>query len=331
MLGMIAGSVGLLVLAACSGGTTKGSGAPPPSSTVSEAASTASSGSSAADPTPVVRQIGKTGWYGNSDVVLYKGFEGEFAVTVDRATLTPDSYGGAELELALTYQNLTDDSAKPADGYFVVGGKVVEGEFDSPEIPGQGKNAGTATATLSGSDASGDTSSVSAPTDPNALLDSVVLTYGEAGDNQTKIPLATAAAVDSVQPRQLKLSGKLVQGGKIITEVKSGRLFPSYATGEKGKVVLELRLRISCTSKCTGSTAIGKSDFSVKAPDGSSVVADGRSPFCCDNTDDATPPIDKPTTAVDFVVPAPGAGRYVFTLKSGWYPTDPAATLPITV
>ncbi len=236
----------------------------------------------------LVRDIGKTGWWDG------------FAITADTATLTPDGL----LTVDLTYQNLTDQNSTPSSsGYLQVDGAVVSASFDFPTVPGEGTATGKLEATLSEGG------------DPEKLLDSAMLVYGEASDNQTKIPLNASGDVASTEPKTLDVSGELVQD-QVIIEVVSGTLTPSYQSGEKDKMALALKVKLSCGPDCSKyGYNTNVNEFSIKTPDGNSVVADSRSPYCCDALypHDVS---DNPDNIVVFMVPAPGSGKYTLTYNN---------------
>src|SRR5688572_9016236 len=90
-------AVALLALTAC------GNGDDEPTEASSEETTTtakSSNGTTATTAEPTVRTIGKTGWH-----------EG-FAITVDTAKLEAPSFSSAGLELAVTYENLTTETAR---------------------------------------------------------------------------------------------------------------------------------------------------------------------------------------------------------------------------
>jgi hypothetical protein len=285
-----------LMVASCSART---SGAP-----TSMVAAGGSPSSSSNAPQPLVRTIGKTGWWDG------------FAITVDKATLAPNGAGGDLLSLEVTYLNLTQHNATPATGSLQVGGQVVNSQSDPPTVPG----SGTAKATITAAE-------LPASTDFAAVLDSAVLTYGQASDNQTKIPLSTSATVDSTQPKTLTVTGKLVQG-QIDVDALSGTLAPSYQSGEKGQMTLDLRVKLTCSMQCsTAGNYIPADAFSLTAPGGTSVVADSRSPYRTVSLDPGEVS-DNSQNVLVFVVSTPGTGTYVLTYNAN---LADAATPPATL
>jgi hypothetical protein len=275
-------------------------------------AAKADGGGSSTTAAPANRKIGKTGWYGG------------FAITVDDVEAQAGFGNSVELTANFTYQNLGNQQANPPEASIEVDGEVVDGLADTPAIPGAGKAKGTVTFTVEGERGK------AAPTFDQAM-DKVTLVYGDAGDNQTKIPLAASGKVESVEPKKLTTSGKLVQG-QINVEVTGGALGPSYESGEKGKALLDLRIKLSCAADCQASGYnTDRSQFSITAPDGTSVVADDRSQYCCDALYPGTVSDDE-RNVLTFVVKMPGTGNYKLTYNNQSLSSSgtPAATFDFT-
>ena len=92
--------------------------------------------STSAAPTPVTRQIGKTGWYDG------------FAITVADATAEQGFGDGVDVTVNLSYQNLGTEDDTPPDADIEIDGQSQEGLFDNPGIPGGGKAKGTVVLTV---------------------------------------------------------------------------------------------------------------------------------------------------------------------------------------
>ncbi len=241
----------------------------------------------------LTRTIGKTGWYDG------------FAITVDDVTAEQGFGGGVDLTVDFSYQNLGTEQDSPPDADVQVEGQSQQGFFDSPGIPGGGKAKGTAVLTVEPEKAS-DTLTF------DQAIDKVSLVYGDAGDNQTTIPLAESGTVDSIEPKTLTAAGTLTQG-QIVVEVVSGTLVPSYESGEKGDALLNLRIKLTCAAGCQAQGYnTGVEEFSITGPDGTSVLADSRSDYCCDALYPETVS-DSERNVVTFVVPSPGTGAYKLT------------------
>ncbi|MVU76031.1 hypothetical protein GPX89_02090 [Nocardia sp. ET3-3] len=234
-----------------------------------------------------VRTINKTGWY--------EGFE----ITVDKATVTPDEFGGAKVLVDITYKNTsTKDGTLDIVPGVEVGGALDPGAgWDTPTVPGKGSAAGDVTTTVKKLDSA------------DHLLDTVTVVYGTAADNQTKIPLKADTKADSVAPKTLNVSGKLVQDQTTV-EITGGTITPSYKKGERNKMDLALHIKlVGGSGIAAGGSNIFYEYFSIKTPDGQSVVADIRGPI--DELLDRNQTIDKADLFAIFVVPSPGTGPYV--------------------
>lgn len=279
-------TAGMVALTAC-GGNTPDPGAEDDETTTEP---------TAVATTPVERTVDKTGWYAG------------FAVTVDTVTATPDGTGGANLEIGLDYQNLSAESATPSTAATLeVDGEAVQLTFDSPSIPGEGASDGTATAYVP-ADSEDDEAEEQ---DLDALLDGMQLVYGEAADNQTKIPFAEDAEVESVEPRDVDITATL--GSPVVAEIESGSLQPSYQSGERDVFELRIQMKFSCASGCSASGYnIGHTSFSLTSPDDESVNPDDRSPWCCDAIYPATV-VQGEDAVLVFLIDAPATGTYTFT------------------
>ncbi|KAA8887392.1 hypothetical protein F3087_16985 [Nocardia colli] len=249
-----------------------------------------------------VRTVGKTGW-----------FEG-FDITVNKATVVPDEFGGAKVLIDITYKNTTLDNKTMSNNTSLLVGSEVDGGalWDNPTVPGGGSATGKVT------------TSVKSAKDAEHLIDTMTVVYGQAADNQTKIPLSAAGKVDSVQPKALPVTGTLVQDQTTI-QVTAGKLSPSYTKGEHGKDELALHIKITGGSGIpAGGSNIFTEYFALKTPDGQSIVADDRNPI--NELLDAGKTIDNVKNDVVFVVPTPATGNYVLTYNS--QKEEGAATAP---
>lgn len=238
----------------------------------------------------VTRTVGRTGWYAG------------FAITVDDVTAEPGYGTGIDLTVAMTYTNQGIEADSPPQGDVVADGMATDAFFDTPDIPAGGTATGTATFSLLPDTA----------LTPDAAIDLVSIVYGDSRDNQTLLPLAADATVQSVQPLTLPLTGNLTQG-EIVIDVVSGALAPSYESGEKGKALLDVRVKLTCAAGCNAAGwNTGSEQFSVTDPAGHSVVADQRSEYCCDALYPDTVS-DSERNILTFVVPLPGTGTYTLT------------------
>ncbi|WP_157978339.1 MULTISPECIES: hypothetical protein [Nocardia] len=254
----------------------------------------------------VVRTVGKTGWF--------EGFE----ITVDKATVVPDEYGGGKVLIDITYENTGLEAATLSNNSHLEMGREVDGGagFDNPTVPGKGTATGKVT------------TPVQVLKDADHLLDTITVVYGEASDNQTRIPLAASSKVESVQPRTLPITGTLVQDPTTV-EITGGTLGPSYAKNERGADELALRIKlVGGAGIPDGGTNIYYQYFSLKTPDGRTVVADFRGTI--NELLGRGETIDNPRNYVIFVVPTPVAGQYVLTYNADKDPGT-AASMPFTV
>jgi hypothetical protein len=286
--------------------------APASSDSSAETAAETETAESAAALPPVTRQIAKTGWYDG------------FAITVDEVTAEQGFGDGVDVTINLDYQNLGTGDATPPDASVEVDGEIVEGLFDTPGIPGAGTAKGTAIVTVVPENDQQEMTFDDA-------IDKVTLVYGDAADNQTKIPLVASGAVDSVQPLDLTATGTMSQG-EINIEIVSGSLVPSYESGEKGKGLLNLRVKLTCAPGCQAQGYnTGVEEFSITGPDSVSVLADSRSEYCCDALYPETVS-DGERNILTFVVALPGAGAYTLTYQNPYLTSTgtPPATFGFT-
>ncbi|MBL1074676.1 hypothetical protein JK358_09730 [Nocardia sp. 2] len=291
-----------LLVTACSGTTTTDR----PSTSVVATQVNGQQQPGGKDGQSTVRTIGKTGWY--------SGFE----ITVDKATVVPDEYGGGKIRIDITYRNTTTDSAQMGIGTYLQVGNEVDGgaSFDNPMVPGKGAAVGSVT------------TSVQKLADAEHLLDTMTVVYGEASDNQTKIPLQAGAKVESVQPKTLTVGGKLVQNQTTI-EVTGGTLAPSYTSDERGKMDLAFHIKIIGGSGIPdGGTNIYYDWFTLKTPDGQVVTADIRGPV--NELLNRSETIDNAKNYVVFVISEPVSGNYTLSYDAT-KGESAASTLPITV
>ncbi|WP_194827868.1 hypothetical protein [Nocardia sp. XZ_19_231] len=239
-----------------------------------------------------VRTVGKTGWYDN------------FAITVDKATVVPDEYGGAEVTIDITYANTgLADRMLGLTPTLLVNGELEGGAtFDSPTVAAGGKGKGKAEVPVRSLD------------DAEHLIDTMTIVYGTATDNQTIIALKKDAKVQSVEPRSFPTSAKLTQGETTVT-VTGATLHPSYSTGERGKSDVALHITLTGGSGIpAGGANIYYQYFSVRTPDGRTVPADFKGPI--NELLGARQTIDKPDNFVVFAVDSPGTGAYTLVYNA---------------
>ncbi len=242
---------------------------------------------------PVKLKVGKTGWR--------SGFE----ITVDELEALPDKYEGTVVSVSLKFKNLTDAKARIPDASVVVDNRVlISVKQNNPEVPGGGQIEDKLTFALKESLDEGGLKKV---------LSQAQIVYGEARDNQTILPLSAAGAVQSIEPKKLAVNGILTRAG-VQVEILGGYLEASDKSGENGKAVLSLKFKLSCGPDCYeyGSN-VNRSNFSIKGASGFAIVADSRSPYCCEviNRGELK---DNAKNVVQFVVPLPGTGAWSLVL-----------------
>jgi hypothetical protein len=245
-------------------------------------------------PPPVTRPVGKTGWWGG------------FQITVDEATAegVSDVFGElVRVTAAVTMQNLGEDSADPPfEVWFDAGGATFPGFTDSPTVGGGGTAPASITADITPADLGLDGIG-----DLNQVLDALAVVYGEAGDNQTRIPLGSAPA-ESFEPRDLTVAGDARHGPFAVT-VTGASLRPSYEPGEGGRYELALEFELACDG-CPGTGLnVDRGSLELTSPAGATVTADIRSPWCCAAVYE-NETLAEPNQIVVYVVTEPVAGAY---------------------
>ena len=308
-LSVVVVATALVALAACGGSGGKKSASKETTTTAAAATNNnAAEGTTAAAGT--TRTVGKKG-----------SFNG-FGITVDTVKTIPGFGTNVGLEVDLTYENLgTDATSAPRTGHLLLEGAILQAQVDDVQIPGGGKAQGTMKTDVDLGNKTAD-----------AVLDRITLVYGEATDNQTIIPFDTKAQVQSVEPQTIAVSGQLKQK-QILIDLVKGSTTPSYASGDKGKGLLAVQFKLSCTPDCQASGyAVERAAFSVKTPDGQSLAAADSSPFCCEalypgNT------FEGPKEVVQFKLPLPIKGTYTLTFADNALVTqgNPGSSAPITV
>lgn len=240
--------------------------------------------------------VDKTGWFGG------------FAITVDKATATPQSTTATsqgsttEVDLELSYENLVGVKAPPPeDAYLDVNGSVVDVKFEDQTVAGFGKASGTAKASVK---------AVGSTADPTKLLDAATLVYGDTDSNQTKIPFAEDGTVTSIEPRGIPVGQTL--GGAVKVQLTKAFLWPSYQPGEKDKYELWIEFRADCVD-CPGgilSYTADRGTVTLTTPTGQTLPADVRSPWYASRVSSSN---NVEGAWAVFLVDAPAKGDY--TLK----------------
>jgi len=261
---------------------------------------------------PLTVQVDKTGWYAG------------FAVAVEEVTAN-EGFRGVDLEVRLSFENQTDDIGYTPTASVEVDGAVHEVFADNEgEVPAGAIAKGTVSFNVEPAN-SADTISF------EDAIDSVVLVYGDARDNQTRIPLAADADVESVQPKDLPLAGGTAQG-QVQIELAGGTLGPSYESGEKNRYLVDVRIKLTCATGCQASGYyVDRTYLTLTGSAGDKLPADRRSGFCCEALYPETVS-DAESNVLTFVVDAPGTGDYTLTYEDPALTTagSPPATIAFT-
>jgi len=270
----------------------------------------------ASEPPPLPVTVDKTGWYAG------------FAITVEQATAR-ESFNGAEVELALRFTNIGRESAQiPYAMSVEVDGSVGTTPVDLPQddIPSGATAEGTLYVAVPG-DEDG------AAVDRQRAIDSIVVVYGEQGDNRTLIPLAADQPVTTIEPKDLTVGGTLSQS-QVGIELVDGRLVPSWASGDAGKLVIDLGIKVSCAADCRSSGYYSDRDyFTLTDPAGTKFPADAmRSGYCCEAIYPGTVVQGDGSTLV-FVIEQPGTGTWTLNYEDPTVTAEgfPAGSLTFTV
>ena len=284
-------AAGVLAAAGCLSGDT-GTAVSDTSPTTTSPATTAmpTTRADAASGDAVKRQVDKSGWYGG------------FRITVDEVAATPGT-AATKVDVTLSYENLVGVKQSPPDtGYLEIDeGEVVKVSFDNPEIAGFGKGTGTATASLG----SADTAATADET-----LDSLALVYGEGDANLTKIPFASDAKVESIEPRGITVGQTI--GSPVKVQLTKAFLWPSYQEGEKGQYELWVEFKADCPDCPAGAISMDRSSFTLTSPNGQTVQADARSDFVSGAVA-STQNVEGKWLV--FLIDAPAQGEYTFKIK----------------
>ncbi len=276
---------------------------------------TTATATTAPEQPPLTVTVDKTGWYAG------------FAISVEQATAS-QSFTGAEVELALRFTNIGRETARiPYAMSAEVNGSVVttSGDLPQDDIP----SGATAEGTLF--------VAVPAPNDEavdlQEAIDSVVLVYGEKGDNRTVIPLAQGTPVDSIEPRSLAAGGVLAQSS-VTVELLGGDVAPAYLSGEDGKVTIDLLIKVTCAADCRASgyySSVGY--FTLTDAAGVTIAPDSqRTWYCCEAIYPGTV-VQGDHSNLVFVVDAPATGAWTLTYEDPTVTAEghPAASVSFTV
>jgi hypothetical protein len=252
------------------------------------------------------RDVGKTAWWTG------------FKITIDSLTAEPQLGGGLNLTLESTFSNLGDQPATPPVPTLEQNGEVINLSSDAGEAAGQADVKGKLTAYLP--DKSG-----SQTTDAAKVVDDLEVVWGEAGDNQSIIPLDESTEPTTFEPQEASSYAGKITTPTVVVDVSKGGYTWSYKSGDKGKFVLKAHIKITCGTPCPApGTSMGLADFTLTAPGSSSPLSpdDEESEFCCEAVYPGTVS-DDPTNTVAFVLDDEPSGKFTLTYTPETTPPKP--------
>ena len=242
-------------------------------------------------PKVLERPIDKTVWW--------EGFE----ISVDDLKAEPQAGSGVNVTIGVTWTNLSDASAFPPQPTLAFGGEVITPSSDAGEAAGQASVDAALTAYIP------------EETDPVSVSDDLELVWGEAGDNQSIVPLDEDTEPTTFEPQELAAFAGTVTTPTVVIDVSDGRYGWSYKTGDEGKFVLTALIKVSCGSPCPDEgTAMSLADLTLTVPGESTPQSpdDELSQFCCVAVYPGTVD-DEPTNTIAFVVDGEPSGSYTLT------------------
>jgi TIR domain len=230
--------------------------------------------------------------------VLYGGFE----INLDSAVYTRDPQlpRGGDVVVSANIVNLTDQSLN--FGYLDVAldtkDETTNVDLDSKSVPGGGRAKVTMTAIVS-------------DFDPN----DAVLVFGRPSNNQSFAPLGDGPA-DSAQISDLKISGTAKTPGGLSATILRATLSPFPLVGDgtgaaQQAAAHEQYLRLDLQLAYSGSVNNTIFNEALMRPDGLTIGLYRAGNFAIMN------PGEQSNSYVEFVVPEPSTGSYVFRFTSG--------------
>jgi hypothetical protein len=294
----VVSAVAGLAITACGGGGDDDTRTVDTSTTSGETTTTA--------PEVLERDIGKTVWW--------EGFE----ISVDTLTAEPQAGTGLNVTIDATWKNLGDEPASPPTPALEREGEVLSLSTDAGQAAGQALVNGTLTGYVP-------SESPTETIDPAAWTDSLTLVWGEAGDNQSIVPLDESTEATTFEPQEVASFSGTITTPTVVIDVSEGTYGWSYKSGQKGKFVLKARIEISCGTPCPDEgTAMALADLTLTTPGTSSPLSpdDDNSDFCCEAVYPGTVS-DDPSNTVAFVLDDEPSGSYTLT-----YTPDRADPVP---
>jgi TIR domain len=242
--------------------------------------------------------------------VLYGGFE----INLDSAVYTrdPQSLHGGDVVVYANVANLTDHSLYFSfDAALDTKEETTNVEFEGKTVPGGGRAKVTMSAIVSDFDAS-----------------DAVLVFGRPSSNQSFVPLGSGP-VDSAQITDLKLAGTAKTSGGLSATIVRATLSPFPVTGVDNGVAeqanaREMYLRLELKLGYSGGVNNTIFNEALMRPDGLTVGVTNYGGFAIMN------PGEQSNGFVEFVVPEPANGNYVFrfTTSSQTDSAEIAFTIP---
>lgn len=244
------------------------------------------------------RTIGKMVWW--------QGFE----ISVDKLKAEPQVGSGVKLTIDVAWKNLGAQPATPPLPALDNNGEALSPTSDVGQASGQASVNGTLTTYIPAE-------SPTARIDPAKVTDALKLVWGQAGDNQSIVPLDESTDPTTFEPQEVAgLTGK-ISTPTVVIDVSEGTYGWSYQSGQKGKFVLKARIKISCGTPCPPEgTAMGLTDLTLTVPGESTPLSanDENSDFCCEAVYPGTVS-DDPSNTIAFVLDKEPSGSYKLTYK----------------
>jgi hypothetical protein len=248
-------------------------------------------------PKVLERSIAKTVWW--------DGFE----ISVDELKAEPQAGSGTNLSIDVTWKNLGDEPASPPQPLLDNDGEVISPSASVGEAAGQASVSATLAAYIP-------SDSPNAKIDPAKVTDALKLTWGQAGDNQSIVPLDEDTEPTTFEPKEVAGLAGTITTPTVVIDVTDGGYTWSYASGQKDKFVLKARIKITCpTGGCPDEgTAMSLADLTLTVPGSSTPISpsDDDSEFCCEAVYPGTVS-DDPSNTVAFVVEDEPSGSYKLT------------------
>jgi hypothetical protein len=298
---VVAAALGLLGLAACGGGGNDDA------KVKSTTPATAGESTTTTAPKAFQRSIDGKVW-GQT-----------FEISVDKVKAEPQAGGGVNLTIDVNWKNLSDQPQSPPQPALDRDGEVLSLSSSAGQAAGQAAVDGQLTGYIAPKQGA-------AAQKPADVVDSLSLTWGESGDNQSIVPL-DGSDVTTFEPKEVSgLTGKITTP-TVVVDVDNGQLHWSYASGQKGKFVLSSHISITCGNPCPPSgTSMSLTDFTLTAPGSSTPISpsDDDSDFCCEAVYPGTSS-DDPRNTVAFLLDDEPSGSYTLTFKPETTPPVPGS------